>query len=638
MAGDTHTSPPLPLISVVTPIYNAAPFLMDSVRSILAQTHSHLELILVVDTGSTDRSVAVAREAAALDKRIRLIEVPRCGRAYSRNVGAAAAQGEWLAWQDADDVATPDRLAVQLAWMRANGVDVCGSCTTVFGDREGMLWFAESHRTIQMDMFFRTPLLLATGMVRTEIVRAHPFDVAIAYEEYEWYTRLFPHYRFGNVPQILLKERSHSGQSHRREGVQFLQEQQRFRRCHFFHLYPDATEDDYAALAVVLDKASCAGLHEVRQAGEWLARLANVEDAFWRARMALRWQSCCLRSAHLGLGVFRLFEELLPAFRAAPPAGGARLRLACALRLRTTSPLFTRLTAYYRQVKGAVPSLRPRLKSALRSARHSPRLQSLRRLYRRLRYWWPQTQKRRKMLRFYAQSIQPGDLVFDVGAHVGVYSDIFLRLGARVVAVEPQRESVRQLWITFHNQPNLQVVAAALGKTTGTGLLFLSNHAQTHSLSREWIEADKPAEYRKLGSVSWGAAQEVPMRTLDGLIRDMGRPVFVKIDAEGYESEIVQGLTAPLPALSLEFHTFHLKPALESIRYLRGLGPTLWNYTLEERFDWLLEQWVSPDEVIGILEAYAADQIHLKGDLYVRFHNQPDGKADPKIDLQAEEL
>lgn len=73
MANGTDASPELPLISVVTPIYNAAPFLLDSVQSILAQTHGNFELILVVDTGSTDHSLPVAREAADLDERIRLI-------------------------------------------------------------------------------------------------------------------------------------------------------------------------------------------------------------------------------------------------------------------------------------------------------------------------------------------------------------------------------------------------------------------------------------------------------------------------------------------------------------------------------------------------------------------------------------
>lgn len=622
MTDPAPTASEAPLISVVTPIYNAAPFLADSVNSILAQTHSNFEIILVVDTGSTDDSVRVAREVAALDERIHLMEVPRNGRAYSRNVGAAAARGEWLAWQDADDVATPDRLAVQLAWMRAHSVDVCGSCAKIFGDRDGMLWFPETHEAIRVEMLFRTALLLAMGMVRTEIVRAHPFDVTTAYEEYEWYTRLLPRYRFGNVPQILLKERSHGGQSHRREEERFRQDQETYRQLFFYQLYPSATKEEYAALATVLDKAPCANLHEVQRGGEWLARLATVDDAFSRARLAERWLRLCLRSAHLGFGVFHLFEELLPAFHATAPKRVAYLKLACALRLRTTSPLFARLMSSYRKWNAVIAPVRRGLKIDLRTVRLSPRLQPLRQLVRRLRYGWPRAQKRRKMLRFYAQFIRPGDLVFDVGAHVGRYSDIFLRLGAKVVAVEPQRDSARQLWLTFHDQPNLQVVVAALGKTTGTGLLFLSNHSQTHSLSRAWIEAAKPAEYRKLGNVRWGAAQEVPVQTLDGLMQEAGRPVFVKIDAEGYESEIAQGLSAPLPAMSLEFHTFHLKPALESIRHLRGLGPTTWNYTLEERFEWVLDRWVTPDEMVRVLEACAAGQVHVQGDLYVRFHNQ----------------
>lgn len=212
------------------------------------------------------------------------------------------------------------------------------------------------------------------------------------------------------MPQILLLERSHSGQSHRREGVRFRQDQQRYRQLHFFHLYPDGTEEEYAALAAVLDKAPCAELADVRRAGEWLTRLANVEDGFWRARMAQRWQSCCLRSAHLGLGVFRLFEEVLPAFRTEPPAGVARLRLACALRLRTTSPLYERLASIRRKVLGENFSLLDGLQNILRRTRMFSPLRLMRSAFRRVAGALLRARRRREMLRFYTQFIRPGDL------------------------------------------------------------------------------------------------------------------------------------------------------------------------------------------------------------------------------------
>ena len=343
--------PGAPLISVVMPVYNAEPFLAESIRSILTQTHRHLELIILVDEGSTDGSAAVAREPAQYDSRIRAIDLPHSGRSRARNIGAAAARGEWLVWQDADDVALPERLESQLNFARGNRLDICGCCAKTFGDQDGLLWFPETHDAIRAEMFFRIGLLLATVMMRTEIARAHPFDEAVVYEEYEWYARLLPRYRFGNAPQILLKERSHASQSHIREADLFERDQRMYRRPYFFQLYPEAKQEDYAALAGVADKEACTHLGDLRRAGEWLARLPQVDDAFLRDSMARRWLGACRRSARIGPGVYRLYRELLPSFQVSRTARTEGLWFACALRIAPGSRLHAASALLWRGLK-----------------------------------------------------------------------------------------------------------------------------------------------------------------------------------------------------------------------------------------------------------------------------------------------
>jgi len=108
-----------PVVSVITPAYNAAAFLAETVRSVLGQTFSDLELIIVED-GSTDDTLAVARRLAATDSRVRVVATPNGGPAAARNVALRAAGGEFIALLDSDDVWRPQYLARQIALLDAN--------------------------------------------------------------------------------------------------------------------------------------------------------------------------------------------------------------------------------------------------------------------------------------------------------------------------------------------------------------------------------------------------------------------------------------------------------------------------------------------------------------------------------------
>ncbi|TMA34635.1 MAG: glycosyltransferase family 2 protein, partial [Deltaproteobacteria bacterium] len=106
----------MPLVSVVVPTYNCAPYLAESLESVLAQTFRDFEMV-VVDDGSTDHTWAVLGQYAGVAT---IVRAPHGGLSAARNAGLAAARGEWIAFHDADDVALPDRLAFQLDFLRAN--------------------------------------------------------------------------------------------------------------------------------------------------------------------------------------------------------------------------------------------------------------------------------------------------------------------------------------------------------------------------------------------------------------------------------------------------------------------------------------------------------------------------------------
>lgn len=290
-----------PLVSVVMPVYNGAAFLSEAIGSILAQTHPHLEFI-IVDDGSTDGSADVVRDFAARDARIRPVFTEHRGAQRARNQCVAAAQGEFIAHLDQDNIALRERLAAQLQWMRKTGVDICGSCTWAFGDTEYLRWVPEHHEDILHEFLFRTAMIHSTILLPARIAKANPFDEQITYGGYELLTRLASQYRMGNVPQVLLKYRRHPGQRTNICRAAVLDDQRRFRERHFHALFPEGTAEDYSAIARVADGEPLSSLAELERAKTWLMRMAQTTNNFQRDRMTSRWLATCQKSAHLFVG------------------------------------------------------------------------------------------------------------------------------------------------------------------------------------------------------------------------------------------------------------------------------------------------------------------------------------------------
>jgi hypothetical protein len=113
----------------------------------------------------------------------------------------------------------------------------------------------------------------------------------------------------------------------------------KIRRRHFHSLFPQAAEEDYAAIARVAEREAFADLADLERAGTWLVRFAQAPDNFQRQRMADRWQAVCQRSAHLGLGCYRTYQRIAPQFGFTPAKKKFGLWLACAVRLGSGSRL-----------------------------------------------------------------------------------------------------------------------------------------------------------------------------------------------------------------------------------------------------------------------------------------------------------
>lgn len=225
---------------------------------------------------------------------------------------------------------------------------------------------------------------------------------------------------------------------------------------------------------------------------------------------------------------------------------------------------------------------------------------------------------RHKMKRLYAQFIRAGDLAFDLGANAGSRTRVFSELGARVIAVEPQKECVQHLYIQFHDDPRVTIIPKAVGAGTGHAIMQVGEDSRASSLNPAFTRS--LTQNPKFRNLKWNETRNVPVTTLDALIGEFGIPAFVKIDVEGYEAEVFKGLTHSLSACSFEFHTSFLESARQSIARLEQLGAARYNYSIMETMQLSLSEWVDAGEMLRRLNSFDHTTEFLSGDVYARMN------------------
>lgn len=217
------------------------------------------------------------------------------------------------------------------------------------------------------------------------------------------------------------------------------------------------------------------------------------------------------------------------------------------------------------------------------------------------------------MRSFYASFVRKGDLVFDVGAHVGRYAEIFADLGANVVAIEPNPDCCEQL-ARLAKIRDIHVENCAAGDAPGRLKLRICQDSVLSTVVDAWYEGARRSSI--LQDLQWLESLEVDVVTLDQLANRYGIPTFVKIDAEGYDDHVLSGMAFRPRALSFEYCRLLPEVAARCLETPALSSGYLFNFSRGLDLKNVSENWMSGQEIGEHLSDFAADEEY--GDVFAR--------------------
>lgn len=218
----------------------------------------------------------------------------------------------------------------------------------------------------------------------------------------------------------------------------------------------------------------------------------------------------------------------------------------------------------------------------------------------------------RRLKLFYSQFIDSQSLVFDIGSNDGDYAQVFESLGKEVICLEPHPQYAEKLKRRFLENKKVVIIKKGVGKKIEKKKFFISSFNGPNSTYSTQFMKKSRYNYRK-----WDKQIVSELTTLDQLIKDFGKPDFCKIDVEGYELEIIEGLHEKIPCLSFEFLSELNGNTSRIVDHLNSLGKCEYNFCLNMSYSLRLNSWVSGEKLLKIINSKNA--IGWGGDIYVRF-------------------
>jgi FkbM family methyltransferase len=213
---------------------------------------------------------------------------------------------------------------------------------------------------------------------------------------------------------------------------------------------------------------------------------------------------------------------------------------------------------------------------------------------------------------FYRKTLhgfRKGSLIFDIGANEGYKTDIFLRLGAKVVAVDPDeanQEVLRQRFLKNRLTPKrVDIEGKAVSDTIASKTMWIDAPGSAkNTLNSKWVQTlrNDPKRFGQL--LDFVSEKRVETITLEKLMATHGIPFFIKIDVEGHEPSVLRGMNRPVPYLSFEVNLPEFKlEGLECVSTLHKIAAVgEFNYTVDCKRGLMLESWIGPREFAQVIE------------------------------------
>jgi len=211
--------------------------------------------------------------------------------------------------------------------------------------------------------------------------------------------------------------------------------------------------------------------------------------------------------------------------------------------------------------------------------------------------------------------IKDNDLVFDVGCNIGEKSFKYLTLNAKVVGFEPQPNCLKKLNDRFNGNERITIEPIGLDSKKGISFIYEASHDTISSMSLEFIDIVKKERF---SDYFWDKKIQIEVDTLDNMITKHGKPNYIKIDVEGYELNVLKGLTTPINIISVEFTPELCQSSVDCINYIERInGECEYNYGYREDLDFKFDNWLNKKELFSYIKSVKDFRFEF-GDIYVK--------------------
>jgi glycosyltransferase involved in cell wall biosynthesis len=307
-----------PKVTVLMPVYNGEKYLRQAIESILSQTFTDYEFLIIND-GSTDRSVEIIQSYD--DPRIRIVHNERNYNIINTlNKGLKLSKGEYIARMDCDDISLPHRLKKQVDFMeRETEIGLCGSWLVHFSDIAERIWKVPSNDVeIRCEMLFNSVLYHPTVMIRKIILDKYElwYEDFLHAEDYALWLRIMEQCKVANIPEVLVRYRQHAHQIVNLYSDQKMKSADRVRRLQLKALGIIPTEREMMIHHNLSYNIPAKDVKDLIEVQNWLLKLVdknlavrNYDPLVFNAMIHKKWFWTCNTLTHLGLDIWKQYRN-----------------------------------------------------------------------------------------------------------------------------------------------------------------------------------------------------------------------------------------------------------------------------------------------------------------------------------------